>query len=102
VRPVPTDSAVSCPCTLWLGNVSNRIAGHYRRFRCHATMTDRISRRLASARAVRAVAQGGAAFNDALDAVERMGRVSRERVLARFSAARVNDSMLLVVRECLK
>jgi glycosyltransferase involved in cell wall biosynthesis len=50
---------------------------------CRETVIDRINGRLP-------------------DAVARMGAASRERVLARFSAYRVNARILGVLRECLK
>jgi glycosyltransferase involved in cell wall biosynthesis len=110
VRPVLADSAVFVLQTYREGQprsmveamsmatpvVTTEVHG------CHETVTDQINGRLVSARDAPAVAQAMAGFIDAPDTVARMGAASRERVLARFSAYRVNARILGVLRECLE
>jgi glycosyltransferase involved in cell wall biosynthesis len=65
------------------------------------TVTDRINGRLVSTSDAPAVAQPLAGCIDAPDAVAGMGAASGG-MLARFSAARVNARLLVVLRECLE
>jgi hypothetical protein len=58
---------------------------------CRKTVTDLINGRLASRREC----------IYAPDAMASMGAASGERILARFSAARVNPLWLALLRECL-
>lgn len=60
--------------------------------RCRETVTDRTNGRL--------VAMRGARLVTAPNALARMGTAFRERLMARFSTARVNARILVVLHEC--